>query len=226
MPEFRDRERWEGRVGGEISGWLSTQEEEVIDRLGEDFDQTNIEESFWERQRDLIVPILATLFGGIFSASVAQLPEEESLFIPVDITTVQDKASRFAQQHSFNLVSGINETTRSVLQSKVSQAIDAGWDTAALREALAPQFGPTRAAMIAQTETTRAAIEGEIEAVAELERAHQVAVEGIWQTNPELSATGPCPICQPLDGKVQGVDWFDPPPAHPRCVCSLNYRKR
>lgn len=224
VPQLDDREVWELQIAAELGTYLTEQERELLELMGEELVLGNADQTFWDDQRDSIVPALALLFAGVFSASVEQLPEKESLFIPIDIPTVQDKGSEWAQGYSFELVSGINDTTRDQLQSKVSQAIEADFDLEQLRESLTPQFGPTRAAMIAQTETTRAAIRGEIEAVAELEREHQIVVEGIWETHPELSATGPCPICAPLDGTVQGTIWFDPPPAHVRCVCGMRYR--
>jgi hypothetical protein len=50
-------------------------------------------------------------------------------------------------------------------------------------------------------------------------------VEKFWTCHPEQSATGPCEICEPLDG-LPGAIWglqfpFGPPDPHPNCVCKL-----
>ena len=42
----------------------------------------------------------------------------------------------------------------------------------------------------------------------------------VWITHPELSKTGPCPICSPRHGHVYKPGQFLPSmPAHRRCVC-------
>ena len=44
-----------------------------------------------------------------------------------------------------------------------------------------------------------------------------------WVTRPELSETGPCPVCAPLDGRVERrmEDFPVPYPVHPRCRCGV-----
>lgn len=225
MPELRDREKHEKRIAAELAPWLSEQERELLDLLGPEFLLANVPEDYWREKQQSVLPGLALILAGIFAASVSQLPEEEALFIPLDTQAVTRNASRWAREYSGELISNITQTTRQEVAGKVADAISLGWDTDQLQEALASQFGPTRAALIAQTETTAAASEGEIQAVAEFERQYQIHVEAVWETHPELSATGPCPICEPLDGTVQGTAWYLPPPAHPRCVCAMRYRK-
>ena len=44
-----------------------------------------------------------------------------------------------------------------------------------------------------------------------------------WVTRPELSQTGTCPVCAPLDGRVERrmEDFPVPYPVHPRCKCGV-----
>ena len=44
-----------------------------------------------------------------------------------------------------------------------------------------------------------------------------------WVTRPELSKTGTCPVCAPLDGRVEKriADFGVPYPVHPRCKCGV-----
>ena len=45
----------------------------------------------------------------------------------------------------------------------------------------------------------------------------------MWITRPELSATGTCSVCSPLDGRKEKrrKDFGVPYPAHPRCKCGI-----
>ncbi len=54
-----------------------------------------------------------------------------------------------------------------------------------------------------------------------------------WKTNAADSQAGPCPRCQALDGKPNGDGWAmksvggklpGPPPLHPNCVCTVEWR--
>ena len=43
-----------------------------------------------------------------------------------------------------------------------------------------------------------------------------------WVTNPGASKTGPCPICDALNGRIYRKGQFLPPlPAHQNCVCNF-----
>jgi len=87
-----------------------------------------------------------------------------------------------------------------------------------------------RAKLIARDETARAA------AAAQKYAWKEMAKEGrlrkgewvkLWETRPELSATGPCPVCEDLDGEEVPLDGlfdgeFDmPPDPHPFCKCRV-----
>jgi ribosomal protein S2 len=88
-----------------------------------------------------------------------------------------------------------------------------------LKDSLSSLFGPVRAEIIAITEVTRAAVEGERAMVAEVAK-QGIQMVAVWNTNNDEIV---CPICAPLNQKKQGEAWTFPPPAHPRCRCWLNH---
>jgi hypothetical protein len=75
--------------------------------------------------------------------------------------------------------------------------------------------------MIARTEVTNAAMQGEAGIVDELAREgiHMIAV---WQTNND-AIVQECPICWPRHGKKKGDGWYSETAAHPNCRCWINH---
>jgi hypothetical protein len=76
---------------------------------------------------------------------------------------------------------------------------------------------PIRAEMIAVTEVTRAASQGEQAIARELARAG-IVMTPIWNTNQDDIV---CPLCGPKNGKEIEDGQF--PPRHPRCRCWVSY---
>lgn len=87
------------------------------------------------------------------------------------------------------------------------------------------------ATLTARNGTTVARAASRRSAGGEYVRRNGGAIQLVWTTHPELSASGPCPICEDLDGLPEfgtgfgGGGWAeefpDGPPAHPNCVCDL-----
>lgn len=135
-----------------------------------------------------------------------------------DYTLVNKDARQWADNYSYELVSGISETTQAHLRQTIKQWIDNGLPLRNLKRELAPIFGRDRAELIAVTEVTRAYAEGNRIAYG----ASGVVEEIIWRTSNDERV---CPVCGPL------ADRFAPlktgfagvrtgfPPAHPRCRC-------
>jgi len=155
--------------------------------------------------------------------------------IGADWALVNEAASAWASQYGYDLVQGVTAHTREALQRAVGGFFEEALSREELVGRISGLFGPVRAEMIAVTEVTRAASEGQQGLVTE------VAGQGIemidtWSTrNDELV----CPICGPLHGRdADGYDagrvpyWIHPvsgerygkPPAHPRCRCNDNWR--
>lgn len=142
--------------------------------------------------------------------------------IGVDWSLVAEDAARWASEYSYNLVTGLTDTTRRVLQEKVTQFIrEPGRTIGDLMADLEPYFGKMRAQMIAVTETTRAFAEGEKVSVAQAQ-AYGFRMVAIWHTNRDELV---CSICAPADGKPE-PEWglATGPPAHPRCRCWVTHR--
>jgi len=138
---------------------------------------------------------------------------------PVDVNwdLANDRASRWSLEYAFDLVRQLKETTRQRLRREISRFIENGETVNQLAKRLAPLFGEERARLIAETETTRAFAEGNMEGWKET----GVIKMREWRTARDELV---CPICGPLSGKVVGMDEeFAPgimsPPAHPRCRC-------
>lgn len=113
----------------------------------------------------------------------------------------------------------IDEGTREMLRSTVTDALEEGWSNDKLADALADSyaFSDERAEMIARTETARADVEGNLAGYRALgvERKQWLASEDA------------CEDCEALDGEQVGIDdsfgehgGFGPP-AHPHCRCDL-----
>jgi hypothetical protein len=148
------------------------------------------------------------------------IPRVKQGGIGVDWGVINQRAAEWASQYSFDLVSGIVNTTRATLQKQVSDFSTDSRTLKDLRQSLEGLFGPVRAAMIAETEVTRAASEGEQAFGDELGKLG-LQVDFIWVTNND-EIVRRCPICWPRHEKRRGDGWTDFPPAHPRCRCWVN----
>jgi hypothetical protein len=88
-----------------------------------------------------------------------------------------------------------------------------------VKDRLGRIYGPRRAAMIARTEVTNAAMQGEVGIIDEL-RKEGIHMISVWQTsNDDLV----CVICEPRNGKKKGDGWYEERAAHPNCRCWINH---
>jgi SPP1 gp7 family putative phage head morphogenesis protein len=133
-----------------------------------------------------------------------------------DFTLVHTQAAQWASQYSYDLIRGMNQSTQTQMQIAVDEWFKDPTSLAALRKQLAPTFGPKRAKLIAQTETTRAAYQGSKQGYRESGVISQVE----WVT---VNDERVCPTCGPLDGTRAPLDGtFEggtSVPAHPGCRC-------
>lgn len=164
------------------------------------------EDAFWVELSSLY---LAALFAGI-DGGIDTLPTD--LQGLVDFDTLNTNALRLAQEYRYDLIKGINETTRKQVQEATANWVKSGDPLNVLETQLTPIFGETRAAQIAATETTRVFADGNITAWENSGFVHQ------WQWMTDKQDV--CPICASLDGEVFDVADIDArPPAHPNCHC-------
>lgn len=165
------------------------------------------EDAFWVELSGLY---LAALFAGI-DGGIDTLPID--LQGLVDFDTLNTNALRLAQEYRYDLIKGINDTTRKQVQEATANWIKSGDPLHALETQLTPIFGETRASMIAATETTRIFAEGNALAWKESGFVKEVRFNTVQDD-------AVCPYCSPLDGQVFDVDDYGhKPPIHVNCRC-------
>lgn len=137
----------------------------------------------------------------------------------VDYGLLNEAAHALAQQHAFDMVGGVTETSRRALQREFTDWIASGEPLPALVDKLAPAFGPVRAEAIAVTEITRVYHRSNVAGWREFgvdAWTFQTAVDEIV-----------CPVCQPLHGQEFALDDEEhAPPQHVRCRCYSQPRVR
>jgi HK97 family phage portal protein len=150
-------------------------------------------------------------------ATMADLAEEIGPdFDPAQMMTT---ASQWAQTYTFDLVKGLTDTTRTVVQDAIAAYTSTpGMTREALEQLLRPAFGLVRSEMIAVSEITRSA-----SASARMYQAY-LAENGLAFTRRNVTNADDrvCSICGPLNGKTE-ADWPNDqgPPWHPRCRCAV-----
>lgn len=227
MPDIPNRNELEAELAKRFSRLSVAQRKELLTLLGDPPNYGNVPLAFWDKMtkdlRAALVPFLAELFMESAERLVDTLP------IGVDWNLINVRASSWAARYAGELIKGVTETTRRAVQEAISAFFETGGMTRADLEArLMRIFGPKRAEMIAITEVTRAAAEGENQIAAELARAG-ILMEAVWNTrNDELV----CPICGPLN-QERAIEYTGErtpywaggytPPAHPRCRCFIGW---
>lgn len=152
----------------------------------------------------------------------------ERIGLALDFTGINANALERARAYAYDLVRGIDDTTREILQRVISTFVQTPGMTIGDVMDLLP-FDERRAMRIAVTETTRAYAEGNRMGAEKLKEDFPgVRVVRQWYTNNDDLV---CPVCGGLDGKeVEGDADFAPgiadPPAHPNCRCWTDYRTR
>ena len=139
--------------------------------------------------------------------------------VEFDIAVINEAALAWANEYTMELVKGLTETTRAVVQRAIDAFIATpGMTTGDLTGLLEPAFGRIRAEMIGITEVTRA-YSAATNVYKKLLAEAGLNSERIWNTSADEKV---CPICGPLDGQPER-EWADMfpsgPPAHPRCRC-------
>jgi hypothetical protein len=217
VPSRESLERLLGRKLGELN---RVQLAKIIENLGDPPRIENILTSFWDDAGKELLGVLTPFLQKLYLTQAAEFLGSQS--IGVDWALINQAASNWATSYSFNLVSGITQSTMTALQTAISNYYQTSQTMGTLTETLTGLYGPVRAEMIAVTEITRAASQGELDTVAQILKDNpSLEASAIWQTNKDNKV---CPICGPRQGKRQGDGWSDPPPAHPRCRCWINHK--
>ena len=217
--DIPNRDELEAELARRFSKLSSKHRRELLQLLGTPPDYGNVPGSFWERVAGELngsfVPFLSDVFLDSAERLMAGIP------IGVDWGLVNTEAARWAREYSFRLINDIVDVSRRATQEAVAGYFEQGMTIGDLQNRLARVFGATRAEVIAVTEVTRAASEGEQRIAIEL---HKMGVDmtPIWHTNNDDLV---CPICEPLNDKEMTGEYENVfPPAHPRCRCWIMKR--
>lgn len=216
MADFAKRSDWEAELARALARLQQRELKLLMDALGDPPDLNNLHPEFWNEFSTTLRGELVPTLEKIFLDSAEQLLGTSS--IGVDWDLVNQAATDWAARYGYDLVRGITDNTRAALQQKVSSYFQNGWTQQALRDSLQSLFGPVRAEMLSVTEVTRAAVQGELAVVREIEK-NGIALKPFFQTNEDSFV---CPVCSPLNEKQ--VEAWQFPPRHPRCRCWINYR--
>lgn len=209
-----DRADQERTIQGQLQVVLDEFSEETADAIEQkeepDYD------AFAAALLLILIPFLVS------TAMSAVEDQATAVGIDVDPAVFGGMITDWASIYSRELVSGLVDTTRNVVQKATTQYLATpGMTREQLMELLEPAFGQVRAEMIAITETTRAHSAASTEYANWLHVAFGLIVEQIWITARDELV---CVICGPLDSQSRSVwaaDFPHGPPAHPRCRCGL-----
>jgi len=185
-------------------------------------------------QQPAVDAIARTLYDAAGAGVNMALDELARIGIGFDYTLVNTRAQEWAKRYAGELIAGINDTTKQAVQQAVERWYGNGEPLSALIDDLQPAFSKKRAKLIAQTETTRAAAEGNRHGYKE----SGVVTGMVWKTVNDGERV--CPICQELDGKIVSIEGgrfydelpaeirdkmkrtFEIPPSHPGCRCRIS----
>lgn len=216
MTEFVNRTEIERKLARVLSRDLRGELDKLMGYLGDPPDLSRVPAEYWNNgwrgiQKD-VEPILVATF--IQQAEAAM----NVVGVGVDWALVNTHAVSWARDHSAEVLKQLFNRTYEGVNTLVPEAYQQGWTMRELEIALERYHSPVRAELIAITETTRAAVEGERAFVAQLEKEGGFQMVPIWVTDEDDRV---CPICKPRDRKPITNGMF--PPAHPRCRCYVDY---
>ena len=233
-----DRDELERKYGREIARLFKGMSGHMMELLEQhNFDINQIPADIWAGFTSQEKAVLLPFLENVSLASAERLID--SLPIGVDWGLVNQGAADWARSYSTLLAGQIDHTTREWIANSIRTSIASFFEdgltmgeligrmesdpalaklfTSDVRDRLGRVYGPKRAEMIAVTEVTRAAVEGQRLVIRELNK-QGVQMIPIWLTkNDELV----CSICGPRHDKPIEDGFY--PPAHPRCRCDVGY---
>lgn len=222
MPELPNRDEFETAIEEALAKVSAPARRLILQALGDPPKFENLTPDVWDdiagRYNGALLPQLERVF-----LAGAQALSEVTAGVSWEL--VNEAAAQWASRYTYDLVRGINDTSRSLLQRYVEDFYRTNEDLPTLRERIAQVFGQARAHNIAITETTRASVEGERAVVREIERSGlRGQLVAIWQT---VADDRVCPICGPLHNvEIEREAFGLYPPAHPGCRCFISHEYR
>lgn len=213
-----DRAELEAELAKKLSRLQQGQYRQLLNALGNPPRLENLPMDYFSRMADELQGVVQPELEKIYTKQAAALMGLDKVkAVAVDWDVINERAAQWARLYAGELCKNVADTKKAAIKQQVEGFFRDARSMGDLEASLARLFGPLRAEMIAITEVTRAASEGERGFAAELNKLG-LQTTFIWNTSNDEIADD-CPICGPRNGKRQGDGWDELPPAHPRCRC-------
>lgn len=220
--DLPNRDQLERELTRELGKIQSAHVARIIELMGNPPNMANIPAEYWNTAGEELRKALSRFLNRVYLEQAQTFLTRTT--IGVDWALINRDAAAWAARYTFDLVRGIEDTDRTLLQDAITRYFEDGQTRDELEQVLRERFGDYRSEMIATTEITRAASNGEIGAARQvMEDNPSIEMIPIWQTNADELV---CEVCGPLNGMEQGDGWTEPPPAHPNCRCWINHDMR
>lgn len=206
---------------------LLPQEKSFYDRIVKEMEKRG---ATWARQivqgkdvdpslRDVIAPVMQSELTKYIERRFGELGAE---FVPMDQATATNRINDWLADYVPIQTRLIDETSAQRIQQVITTYRNTpGMTIQDVADMLRPIADPSRAAMIAVTEMTRASTQA-VNQYKEYLAENGVTTTTYWSTQND-NIVEDCPICSPMDRVPQDewpADLADGPPAHPRCRCT------
>ena len=217
--ELVNRDFIERKLARVLGKDLRVELDTLMSHLGDPPLITNVPNDYWQNGWKVIAKDVEPVLVGVYLQQAEALMVE--INIGVDWGLINTTASQWSRRHGEEVLKKLFKTTYEGVNQTIPKFYEQNWSIDDLAKELERWHSPVRAEMIAVTETTRAAVEGERAYVNQLFKESNIRMIPIWQTaNDEIAMR--CPICWPKHGKE--ITDGEYPPAHPRCRCGVVYR--
>jgi hypothetical protein len=146
-----------------LRAFLRAEFDRIAERLRSGGANTLTTEELWQAHRERLDALLAPTLQSIAAYSVDRGRQSLSMLpTTVDWNLVNRNAAAWSRRYTYDLVSGVTDTTRGLLQKALSGWIEQPAPLSDLIKQIDGMgiFGPVRSRMIAVTEATRVYAEG------------------------------------------------------------------
>ncbi len=215
-----NRDWKESAIAKAVSKWLARFKPQFTDYIDDSApDLEDVPKTFWnELLREGWEVIAPLLLAVLVEQAVDMSVDVGTELTATTWTTVNENAAQWSRTYGYDLITGINDTTRKQMQEIMADFYENSATMDDLTKKIAELFGPARAERIAITETTRAAVQGEKAYIEALEREHGLHATPFWHTAKDDYV---CPDCSAKDGMMLARG--DEPPLHPGCRCFIDW---
>lgn len=215
MPPLMRRVRLERTWSRALQRAGTASQRMIIQQLGSPPDVNNLSSGFWQQVDRQYRDVLVDLLEDTYFKSAQRLARQFGYSLD---DSAEYAAQLWARREASRLSVHIGHTSRNRVAAVMERYRNGGLKPSEVRAELRRIFGASRADLISETEITRTNVAGERLVTSEM------SMQGIHKTPYWVTRDRPCEVCEPRDGRAQGDGWTDPPPAHPRCKCGLDYR--